>query len=194
MLYGVIRLLNETRPLWLKADNTEIAKDKRIRVKGRSNMTLIPDFFMVDIYNLSEEDELSLRNAERLSVFGESMIILCSGEIQEIYTHVEQSNEIITVSISDGMKFWKSRADIAVSSGVWCRDAIKTILKNAKFGLFLCDDFRMPRGQTFSGRTADFINEFAISLSARAYILNNTLNIVGKESEEDISFPPHTKN
>lgn len=179
-------MLNEYRPIQVFADQTEIASDNRVRVQGRSNMTLLPDFFLVDIYNLSDYDKTTLYSAKELYVYGEKNSIICYGEIEGLYEHEEGSNQIISVSVSDGQSFWQAKADITVGGGAWVKDTIRMILEGAKLGVFVCDDIRMPRGQTFSGRIADIINVMAVSVRARAYIFCGTLFMVGKDSPVNV--------
>ena len=178
--------MNESRPLLAYADNQRIAVDNRIRVQGRSNMTLLPDFFLVDIYNLSGEDEVYIRKAKKVWVCDENGMTLCSGSIEGFYRHEDGSNDVLSVSVSDGVDFWNGRVNVTVGSGAYVRDAIKTILSGAEFGLFHCDDFRMMRGQTFSGRIADIIHIMAITVGARAYITGGVLNVVGKETVPNV--------
>ena len=171
--------------MFLEVDKKEIATDNRIRVQGRANMTLLPDFFLVDIYNLSNEDATVLVMGKLLYVYGEGKTLICCGEIEGIYEHEEGANDIITVSVSDGGQFWESKVAITIGSGAYVKDTIKTILKGVRFGDFLCNDFRMFRGQTFSGRIADVIHDMAVSINARAFVTGEVLNIIGKDNEEN---------
>jgi len=160
--------------------------DNRVRVQGRSNMTLLPDFFLVDIYNLSGEDDVYVHNAKKLTVCDESGMSLCTGDIEGIYRHEEGANDVVSVSVSDGLEFWNTSADVTIGGGAYVKDAIKTILNGAEFGAFVCDDIRMPRGQTFSGRIADIIHMTALTVRARAYITHGILNFVGKDSMPNV--------
>ena len=185
-LCGVRGMFNELRPIQVLVDNQEIATENRIRVQGRANMTLLPDFFLIDIYNLTDEDMVKLRQAKKMLVYGEKSTLICSGDIEGLYQHEENSNDIISVSVSDGMEFWKSTVNVTVGSGAWMKDVVRMILKGASFGTFLCDNVRMPRGQTFSGKIADVIHTMAVSVRARAYIFCETLFMVGKESPTNV--------
>ena len=197
-LFGVIILLNESRPLRVYADSKEISSDYRIRVQGRSNMTLLPDFFLVDIYNVSDFDKVDIRQAKKLSVSGDGGDLLCSGDIEGIYEHEDGTNNIISISVSDGQEFWNSRAETTIGGGAYIKDAIRTILKGADLGVVACEDIRISRGQTFSGRIADIVHTMAVSVRARAYIAKGVLNVVGKEytsnvavvSEDDVIMKP----
>ena len=70
-------LTNEYRPLVLKADGQQIAAELRIRVRGTANMTLLPDLFLIDIYNISGEERATLDLASTLSVEDEQNACLC---------------------------------------------------------------------------------------------------------------------
>ena len=175
-------MMNESRPLLAYADNRRIAVDNRIRVQGRSNMTLLPDFFLVDIYNLSGEDEVYVKKAKKFWICDENGLALCSGSIEGLYRHEEGSNDVLSISVSDGAEFWNGQTNVTVGSGAYVKDAVKTVLSGVDFGAFNCDDIRMMRGQTFSGRIADIIHVMAITVGARAYITGGVLNFVGKET------------
>ena len=173
-----MNLYNESRPLRIFADGTEIAKENRIRVQGRSNMTLLPDFYLASIYNLSEEDITILNFAKKINITAEGNSLICCGEIESVYAHEEGTNEIHDVSISDGMTFWNASVDTSVGKGSWVKDSVRMILSGVEFGSFLCDDVRMPRGQVFSGRLADCVSTMARSLGARAFITKGVLSFI----------------
>lgn len=176
-------MLSEYRPIWVYADENEIATDLRVRVKGRSNLTLLPDFYTVEIYNISATDESYLRNARTITVKVDRESIVCTGIIEGIYTHEERANTVTTVSVSDGGDFWQKTVNISIGKGASVFDVIRTIVDgSATIGVFLCEDIRMPRGQVCSGRVAEIVETFARSLHARAYITENVLNLVSKGS------------
>ena len=162
------------------AESQEVAQNNRIRVQGRSNMTLIPDFFIVDIFNLSDEDLSHINDSKRLVVMMNDFTIVCSGEIDGIYKHSDGSNDIYSISIVDGRSFWEEKVNKTLVGGTWMNDAVRKILKSADYGVFMCEDYRMPRGQVFCGRLADSISTIAKGLKARAFIVNNVLSIIEK--------------
>ena len=172
---------NEFRPIWVYADDNEIAHEMRVRVKGRSNLTLLPDFFVVDLYNIISQDVAILKRAKMLMVRADDGAIVCNGEIEGIYVHEEGANTVTTVSVSDGQSFWGTSIDMSIGAGARMLDAVRTAISGIIApGGFYCDDIRLTRGQTISGRVADFVSTAARSLGARAYVTNNVLSIVSK--------------
>ena len=177
-------LLNEKRPLKVQADNRYIAADNRIRIKGRANMTMMPDFFTVEIYNLSDEDLSIVRDAKMLSVFGEKDSMMIYGEIEDIYFRSADANRIATICVSDGKTFWESTVEKTIASGASVETAIRNIVDSIAIGSILAQDAFLMRGQTFSGRQADAVRMMAKTMNARAFVAHNTLHVVEKGKTE----------
>lgn len=180
-------MYEEYRPLSIFADNNQIAEGLRATVKGSSNMTLIPDFFIVSIYNLSDLDLATLKNSKRLDINAEGDYSLCSGEIDDIYTHEQGTNVITDIAIRDGKSFWNTRISKTVGGGGDVRSTILNILSNASFGGFQADNPRIPRGQTYVGRLADCISSLAKTANGRAFVTRGVLYVVKKgQSSETV--------
>lgn len=172
--------LDEFRPLAIKAGTTLIAEGQRVRVQGSRNMTLLPDFFVVDVYNLTEDDIAALNDSRMLSVYGQDERLICSGEVDDIYTALRGVNEVSTLSVVDGKSFWETKIAKAVGGGSSVKTTYEKLIENASIGEFNANDVRMIRGQTYSGRLADCISMLAKSVHARAYITNNTVYVSAK--------------
>ena len=168
------------------ADNKQIANGARIIVQGRANMTLLPDMFLVKMYNVSEEDLEQIKKSKILSARGESGSSFCYGEIEDIYTHIESTNEVTEVTVADGKSFWGSVKNITIGSGAYVSSAIKSLLSGASMGSYLAPDFRLVRGQTFYGRVAESIHMLAQSVNARAFITHGALIVAEKGKAENI--------
>lgn len=181
--------LDEFRPMTVMAGDSQIAEEKRIRVQGSKNMTLFPDLFIVEIYNMSEEDLASLTDTKTLSVYGETGGLMCSGEIDDMFTKLSGANMITTISVSDGKSFWRSKINRTLGGGSSIKTVWQTIIKNAKIGVFAADDVKLIRGQTFTGRLAECVSMLAKSANGRAYITNGTVYITSKgRSSEMVSL------
>ena len=176
---------NETRPLKLKVDGAGIAENLRIRVKGRSNMTLFPDCFLVDINNLSAKELEAVRRAKYLSAVGEDQSTICYGEITDIYLHQEDLAKVTSITVADGKAFWETKVSKSVGAGASVRSAINSICEGIPVGSFLADDVRMLRGQTFVGRLPDCISTLAKTLNARAYITRGMLHFTQAGKADD---------
>lgn len=177
-------MLSDLRPLKAYCGTTEIFSDCRIRVRGRSNMTLLPDYFLVEVYNPGIEDITLLRANKKMKLQTNNMATLCVGEVEDIYSHLEGANTIYAISISDGQSFWETKASKSVGAGVYFSATIRQILMNASMGSYLAKDNRFVRPQTFNGRLADSIADIARSVHARAFISQNVLHVVEKGRSE----------
>jgi len=172
--------LNELRPLKIKVGSKIIAEELRIRVQGSKNMTLLPDFFVVEIYNLGDDDMYTLNNGGKLSVTGQDGGLLCSGEIDDIYTKIVQTNRITSISVVDGKSFWATRINKSFGGGSSVKTTFESIVSGAYRGAFCASDVRMTRGQTYTGRVAENVSMLAKSVHGRAYITNGTVYISTK--------------
>ena len=174
-------LYNDYRPLRVFVGNEEIAKDNRIVTKGRSSMTLLPDFYTVDMYNITDTDTAKLARAKTMYIYvGEELTLICTGTIEGIYSHEEGGNEVTSVSLSDGIEMWTAKTNIAIGRGSSVKDAMKRITAGFKLAPYFSGNARFPRGQAFSGGIIDPINILSKSVNARAFITNGTLYVIDK--------------
>ncbi len=180
----MIRLINELRELTAFCEGKEVFADRRIRVRGKANMTLLPDFFLVEVYNPDELDIATIERTGRLSLNTQNSAVLCSGEVEDIYIRAEGTNTIYSISLSDGQSFWETKITKSVGPGVYFSATIRQIMENATMGSYLAKDARFVRSQTFCGRLADFISDIAKGVHARAFISNNVLHVVEKGRSE----------
>ena len=177
---------NDFRPLILKAGETEIAKGLRFRARGKSTMTLLPDLFIVDIYNLPEEEMAILKQASYMSVlFEKTEETLCYGEIEDIYENQQEANQLTTVVLADGKGFIESKVSKSIGAGASVRTAMASIL-SGYMGSFLASDVRLIRGQTFSGRLSDCVSTLAKAVNARAFFTHGAVVTTAKGQAEDV--------
>ena len=149
-------------------------------------MTLLPDFFTIDIYNLPDVEESLIRNGKIMYALGFDNSTLCYGTIEDIYSHVEGANDVISVSISDGQEFWDAKVNKTISAGVRIKETIAAILKGAVIGSYLADNPRLVRGQTLSGSLPQIVQNMASGVNARAFISHGAVHIVGKGQSNDV--------
>ena len=172
-----MNLINEFRPLIVKAGDNIIAEDQRVRVQGSKNMTLLPDFFIVEIYNLTSEDLAYISDSDMIYVYGKDEGLICSGEVDDMYTRYVRSNSVTTLSVVDGKKFWNTAISKTVAGGTSLKQTYYNIMQGAYVGAYNADDPRLIRGQTYTGRLPDIISTLAKTAHARAYITNGTVFI-----------------
>ena len=200
-LYGVIPM-NEFRELTAYVGDTVVFKEKRIRVRGKANMTLLPDFFLVEVYNMDDGDLALLETKKELKIIAKDMAILACGEVEDVYVKQENMNIVSVISLSDGQSFWETRIERTVGSGASFSQTIRQIIQNVHMGSYLADDPRFPRAQTLSGRLADIISGMAKGVDARAFVSDNVLHVVQKGRseiivrirEDDLLEEPRTAN
>ena len=147
-------------------------------------MTLLPDFFLVEVYNPDELDITAVERSGKLRLNTKNSAVLCSGEVEDIYIRSEGANTIYSISLSDGQSFWETKISKSVGPGVYFSATIRQIMENATMGSYLAKDVRFVRSQTFCGRQADFISDIAKGVHARAFISNNVLHVVEKGKSE----------
>ena len=149
-------------------------------------MTLLPDFFLIDIYNLSDEDASAIRDADYIEVYAAENTMICYGELDDIYTRLEGVNTVTSLAITDGKSFWSANVNRTVGGGAGFREALATIMKGANLGPWMAQETRLPRGQTFRGRLADNVSMMAKSANARAFLTKNVVYVVEKGRAADI--------
>lgn len=179
------------RPISVYADGTKVAEELRVRLKGSQNMTLFPDFFSIEIYNLSDEDMSVIQYAKVLTVNGEDEYTICTGEIEDVYVREEGVNTITSVSFVDGKSFWRSKVSKTLGGGSDIQTAISNLVQNVKFGGFYATNKGIIRGQTYTGRLADNISMLAKTAEGRAFVAKGVLYIVQKgRASEIVSIDP----
>ena len=181
--------MDELRSLSVLADGSPIAENRRIRLRGRTVMGLRPDAWEVDVYFLSEEDAATLHEAKDVSVLGEDDSLLASGRVEETFTHLEDGKLITTIMVTKGMDFWRSTVSISVAKGNTVQDTIQTLCRNGSCPVSVAamqaKNATFFRGQTFHGRTADYVATLAKSIDARAYYVRGGLYIMSRNAATD---------
>ena len=187
------KLPDDLRILRVYADSVQIAIESRVRVQGRSNMTLLPDFFAIDVYNMPDEDLGKVRSSNILFVNGLDNSTICYGQIEDIFVRPSESNVVTTISISDGNDFWNAQIRKTIGRGAGVRESISAILKGAVLGSYLAENPRLIRGQTISGKQPEIIRSYAQSLNARAFLSHGVLHIVEKGKAENTVIIPESE-
>ena len=155
-------------------------------MQGSKNMTLFPDLFAVEIYNMSDEDMGALTNSGKISIFGETGGLLCSGEVDDMYTKQNGPNRVTTISVSDGRAFWRSKVFVTFSGGAMASQVLHSMTTGVRLGSITADDVKFMRGQTYTGRLADCVAMLAKSMHGRAYVTNESLFITAKGRSAEV--------
>lgn len=176
--------MEELRELSVHVDGVQIAKGLRMTLKGRSTMCLRPDYWILNIYNLSGFAEHQVRNAKEIIVCGLGKSELCRGSVEDIYRHSEGVKDITTIAICDGGKFWDSSISISLASGNKISQTVRTIISRCsspiKMVSYQANDGLLSRGQVFHGKTVKYVSDLAKSVFARAFLTRGAIGIFGK--------------
>ena len=183
-------MTNESRPLILEAGGVQIADGARIRVRGSAAMNLMPNCYFVDVYGLTGYDMAEMTRKVQISVYGEYNGLLLTGELEDIYAHSEALARITTLVVSDGMSFWQTPVSRTLKAGATVSQTARALLKDVVPMGYNAKDFKILRGQTYTGRLADQIAMLAKSVDARVYFLNGSVQFTGKNRTTDITELP----
>jgi len=179
-------MIYDQRPMQVYADGVEVAKDLRKYLRGKTVMSLMPDFYVLDISGLSDNDLAFIRYSKQIKVVGEDKSVLCIGSIEEIYQHQEDMIEKTTIALSDGMDFWETVANASIGKGASVRSTMGTLLSGFSLGSFIADDNRFSRGQAYCDRLPDVISTLAKSVNARAFYTQAQVHVVKKGAAASI--------
>lgn len=176
--------MEELREMSLFADGVRIAEDSRMRIRGRATMSLRPDLWELNIFSPPSDALAAIHDAKQLMVEGEEMSTIACGQIEEIYTHQEGDKNITTVILSDGMDFWSSTVSVALAKGNTVYETIRTLVAKctapAPIVSLQASDAYFFRGQTFHGKTVNYISDLAKSIQARAFFVRGGLHFAVK--------------
>lgn len=165
-------------------------------------MTLLPDLFLIDVYNLTDEDMATISLSETMSAENDKGAILCYGEIEDVYSHPEETNTITTIVLVDGKKFWSRNISKTIGAGSSVRNTLQNIMDGFRLGFFAASDVRLVRGQTFSGKLPDAVSMLAKTVNSRAFYThgavyvvqkNQALNILTIEEDDVIDDPSYAE-
>lgn len=176
-----MRLDEQYRYLAIMADGELVTDDLRIRISGKSTMSLLPDLYTVGIYNLSPAGLASIKRAEKVSVIGKRGSVLCECKPSDILHCADGTKHITTLMMIDGEAFWDSTVSLSLRSGTDYITALRTILAHSTHRSPLASvsniNQRMLRGLSCYGRTAGYVDKIARTLHCRAYSFRDTVNL-----------------
>ena len=183
--------LNKTneRTLYLTADGARLDDDCRIRVRGRSTMTCVPDAWQIDVSGLSSFNLAMVRRASVVSVLNENGSTICAGRPFSVGQHSVAGRLVDTISINDGEDFWRSSVNLAIRGGASVVESIRTMIQSCSVAVPLASvpssTARMPRGQSYFGRTPDALTSLVSGLGWRAFTYQGALYIISQDQGLD---------
>ena len=112
--------MTQDRSIKIVADGAPAADGCHMRLRGRTTLSLYPDLFLLNIWNLSDAGFYALGNASDLQVYHGSELI-AFGEIAEVNRREAAEGELTTVSFGAGLSFWESFVSLSVRQDVRLR-------------------------------------------------------------------------
>lgn len=180
-------MIIDQRPMKVMIDSdTEVAKDLRKYLRGKTSMNLMPDYYLLDISGMSDSDLEIIKSSKKITVAGENDSILCLGVVDEIYQYQDDMNEVTSIAISDGKDFWFSVANASIGKGASIRNTLVTCLGGFPLASYIADNPQLLRGQTYLDRLPDVVSTLARSVHARAYFTHGQVNVVAPGSASSV--------
>ena len=189
------------RSLDVAADGRPVLSFRRARLTGRDALGLLPQLFLLSLWNLSESDFLLLSRAKSVSVrHGGSL--LAFGRVTDASRRATAEGAVTFVAFSPSIDLWEAPVSLSVAGNTSASSTVAAIVLSSGTGIQLLGwagpDPVFSRGQAFFGRAAECVNEVLSAASARAYLTENGLGVVPAEglpvsmelSEEDLIDRP----
>ena len=203
------------RTLAILADGEPVTGYARAKLIGTERLGLYPSLFMLDLWNVAEEDYLMLSRCKVVTVMhGKS--ILVSGSMSDVFrnrhlirpsgtfpTRERLDGSMIThVAISPGLNLWEAPVSLSVEAGVTVSETVRRLLNASGTGIQLLSfpdvDPVMTRGQAFFGRAAECIEEVMGKVGSSCCLVPSGLCVIPKNglpiimvlTEEDLTDVP----
>lgn len=189
------------RKLTVLADGTPLAAECRFHLSGTVRAGLYPSLFLLQCWNLSNEDVFRLRNTKELSVLREDSC-LAYGRVSDVFRKTVPEGTVTAVAFSPGLSLWEAMVSLSLPSGVSVSETVRRLLEASGTGIQLLsfpgNDPVFSRGQAFLGRAAECILSALSMASAGAYLVPAGLCVIPAEplpatlhlSEKDLTDRP----
>ena len=169
------------RRLAALADGEPFASNCRFRLSGRMQIGLYPSLFLLQCWNLSEQDIYRLKNTKTLSVMRDDSC-LAIGQVSDVFVRTVPEGTVTSVAFSLGLDLWEADVSLAISDGVSASETVCRLLVASGTGIHLLSfpgsDPSFLRGQAFCGRAAECIAITLSAASARGYLVPAGLCII----------------
>ena len=173
------------RHLTVLTDGETFAPDSRFRLSGTLRIGLFPSLFLLECWNLSEEDVFRLRNTKELSVLREDSC-LAFGQVSDVFCRTVPEGTVTTVAFSLGLDLWEAQVSLSVPAGVSVSETVRRILSASGTGIRLLSfpgqDPEPSRGRAFFGRAAECIAEALSAAGAGGVLVPAGLCVIPAEA------------
>ena len=169
------------RTLTVGADGQDILSFNRAHLSGRDALGLLPQMFMLCLWNLSESDYLMLSRAKKVTVRRENSV-LAFGTVTDAHQEMTPDGLVTRVVFSSAIDLWEAGISLSLPAGASVSETVRALLEASGTGLSLLawmgEDPVFSRGQAFFGRAAECISSVLSAVHARGYLTENGLGIV----------------
>ena len=173
------------RQLKVFCDGKSFAIGTRFHLSGKVSIGLYPSLFLLDAWNLQEQDYLKLSNTKALAVYREDSC-LAFGRVSDVFRRTAPEGTITSAAFSLGLDLWESQVSLSIEAGVSMSETVRRLLAASDTGISLLslpgEDPVCPRPQAFLGRVADCIPAILSTASARAYLVPAGLCVIPADS------------
>ena len=189
------------RTLTILADGVPVTGYARAILIGMERLGLYPSLFMLDLWNVAEQDYLMLSRCRKLTV-NHGKVVLVSGIVSDVFRNRSKSGTETHVAISPGMNLWEAPVALSVEAGVTVSETVRRLLLASGTGIQLLSfpdvDPVVSRGQAFFGRAAECIEEAISRIGASCCLVPSGLCVIPKNglpiimvlTEEDLTDVP----
>ncbi len=172
------------RSLTVLADGEPFATNCRFRLSGKTQIGLFPSLFLLQCWNLSNEDVFLLQSAKELSVMREDSC-LAFGQVSDVYVRTVPEGTVTTAAFSLGLDLWESRISVSVPAGTSASETVRRLLEASGTGIRLLsfpgEDPVCFRGRAYFGRAAECIEEALSAANAGGYLVPAGLCVIPAE-------------
>ena len=159
-----------SRILEILVDGDPLEGFSHVRLTGSDTVGLYPMSFTLRFWNLSDAEFFQLSAAKEISVRHEDSV-LAAGWILDLYRYSVPEGMVTEVVFSAGIRLWEAPVSLSVEAGASVSETVRRILADPCTGTALLsfpgEDPVRTRGQAFSGRTAECVEEALSAAGAR---------------------------
>ena len=189
------------RTLTILTDGVPVTGDARAKLIGTERLGLYPSLFILDLWNLSEDDYLLLSRCKVVTVMHRKSILV-SGVLSDAFRQRTKKGTEAHIAISPGLNLWEVPLSLTVEAGVTVSETVLRLLQASGTGIQLLsfpgEDPVLSRGQAFFGRAAECIEEAISKIGARCCLVPSGLCVIPKNglpiimvlTEEDLTDVP----
>ena len=172
------------RRLTILADGERVTGYARAKLIGTERLGLYPSLFMLDMWNLSEEDYLLLSRCRGVTVKSREAVLV-SGIVSDAFRESTKKGTEAHIAVSPGLDLWEATVSVSVEAGVSVSEAVRQLLEASGTGISLLsfpgEDPATTRGQAFFGRAAECIEEALGKVGAGCCLVPSGLCVIPKE-------------